>query len=221
MITEPATTSPNSPRKLPTNPSTKTTGRKTAATEIVALVAAKAISRVPTLAASLELFPPARWRSIFSSTTMASSITTPTARVIPRSVMVFSVNPLIHTNPKVATSETGIASAMINVGRDLRRKMKTVKTASAAPKTNANLVSATASRTPLEKSMKPSGSPILISGGRIFSISSRRDITSSTIPTVLPPDCFRIPIPTEISPLYRMMVSTSSEPSSTRATSRR
>ena len=41
--TDPATVRPNSLRKLPTIPSTNTTGRKTAATEMVAAVAAKAI----------------------------------------------------------------------------------------------------------------------------------------------------------------------------------
>jgi hypothetical protein len=91
ISTEPATVRPNSPRKLPTTPSTKTTGRKTAATESVAAVAAKAIWRVPLEAASRAEAPSSRWRSMFSSTTMASSITTPTASVMPSSVMVLSV----------------------------------------------------------------------------------------------------------------------------------
>ena len=91
ISTEIATVAPNSPRKLPTMPSTNTTGTNTAAMESVAAVAAKAISLVPRDAASWEESPWSRWRSMFSSTTIASSITTPTASVMASSVMVFSV----------------------------------------------------------------------------------------------------------------------------------
>ena len=55
--TEPATVSPNEPRKLPTTPSTNTTGMNTAATDNVAAVAANAISRVPTRAACVGVLP--------------------------------------------------------------------------------------------------------------------------------------------------------------------
>ena len=91
ISTEPATVTPNDPRKLPTTPSTNTTGTNTAATENVAAVAANAISRVPMRAAAYASSPPSRWRSMFSSTTIASSITTPTASVMPSSVIVLSV----------------------------------------------------------------------------------------------------------------------------------
>ncbi len=47
IITEPATVRPKSRRNEPTRPCTKSTGTNTAATEKVAAVAAKAISRVP------------------------------------------------------------------------------------------------------------------------------------------------------------------------------
>ena len=89
--TEPATVSPNSPRKLPTIPSTKTTGRNTAITDAVAAVAANAICRAPISAALRVDSPDSRCRSMFSSTMIASSITTPTASAMPSSVIVFSV----------------------------------------------------------------------------------------------------------------------------------
>ena len=91
ISTEIATIAPNSPRKFPTMPSTKTTGTNTAAIESVAAVAAKAISLVPRDAASCDGSPMSRCRSMFSSTTIASSITTPTARVMASSVIVLSV----------------------------------------------------------------------------------------------------------------------------------
>ena len=91
ISTELATVAPNSERKLPTMPLTKITGRKTTAIETVAAVAAKAISAVPRDAASRGGVPCSRCRSMFSSTTMASSTTTPTASAIASSVMVLSV----------------------------------------------------------------------------------------------------------------------------------
>ena len=90
-ITEAATVTPNSERKLPTSPSTKITGMNTTAIETVEAVAAKAISRVPLEAASKGSSPCSRCRSMFSSTTIASSITTPTASASASSVIVFRV----------------------------------------------------------------------------------------------------------------------------------
>ncbi len=117
IITALATVAPNSPRKLPTMPSTKITGRKTTAIETVAAVAAKAICAVPLEAATRGSSPSSRCRSMFSSTTIASSITTPTASVIASSVIVLSVKPSSHITPKVVTSEIGIAAPTISVGR--------------------------------------------------------------------------------------------------------
>jgi hypothetical protein len=105
--TEPATVSPKSRRKLPTRPSTNTTGTNTAATEMVAAVAAKAISRVPLLAASVALSPCSRCRSMFSSTTIASSITTPTASAMPSSVMVLSVKPATRPGRRWRSARPG------------------------------------------------------------------------------------------------------------------
>jgi hypothetical protein len=91
IITALPTLTPNSFRKLPTMPCTNTTGRKTTAMATVAAVAANAICFVPRDAATWGDSPSSRWRSMFSSTTMASSITTPTARARASKVMVFSV----------------------------------------------------------------------------------------------------------------------------------
>ena len=85
---------------------------------------------------------------------------------------------------------------MISVGRARRRKTSTVNTASSAPKASEKSVSFTASRTVCEKSMKPaSRRSIVMPLGRIARISSSRCLTSSTIATVLPPDCFWMPRP--------------------------
>jgi hypothetical protein len=69
----------------------KAMGRKTATMEKVVAVTASPICAVPTRAASKWSIPISTWRTMFSRTTMASSMRMPMARVSPSSVMVFSV----------------------------------------------------------------------------------------------------------------------------------
>ncbi len=202
-ITAAATVTPNSPRNEPTRPSTKITGRKTTAMERVAAVAAKAIWRVPFEAASKGASPASRCRSMFSSTTMASSITTPTARARASRVMMLRVAPKIHITPKLAMMESGMAVATMSVGRVRRRKTKTTRVARKAPKTSANWVSATESRMDWEKSMMPSQSAISMPAGANFFSSSTRSRTSVAIATVFAWDCFRTPMPAPWPPLKR------------------
>ena len=59
----------------------KRTGRKTAASESVMETMVKEISFDPSRAASSGFFPCSRWRTMFSSITIASSTTKPTDRV--------------------------------------------------------------------------------------------------------------------------------------------
>ncbi len=62
-------------------PPMNSTGRKTAASEIVIDRMVKPISRAPRSAASNGRSPCSMWRTMFSSMTMASSTTKPTERV--------------------------------------------------------------------------------------------------------------------------------------------
>ena len=61
------------------------------------------------------------WRTMFSRTTIASSISTPIASDRPSSVMKFSVKPHSHTAMKAAITEVGRLSAVISVERQLLR----------------------------------------------------------------------------------------------------
>ena len=74
MVTE------NSCSRRPRIPPMKSTGMKTAASDKVMERIVKLISFDPLSAASITPSPPSRWRTIFSSITMASSTTKPTAR---------------------------------------------------------------------------------------------------------------------------------------------
>ena len=85
---------PNWKKNRPTMPLMNATGRKIATTAIVAASAAKVISRAPSRAASTRDFPISRWRTMFSSTMIASSTTMPIASDSPSSVKKLSVKPM-------------------------------------------------------------------------------------------------------------------------------
>ena len=63
-------------------------------------------------------------RAIFSMTTIASSTTSPVARVSPKSVTVLIVNPAIFMMKNVPMSEIGMVAAGISVARASCKKMK-------------------------------------------------------------------------------------------------
>ena len=73
-------------------------------------------------------------RKMFSSTTMASSITTPTISTSASMVMLFSVKFSQYIAPKVAMIEAGIATAAIIVARQLRMNSSTTSDARIAPR---------------------------------------------------------------------------------------
>ena len=75
MVTE------NSRKSRPTIPPRNSSGRNTAVSESVIDSTVNATSCAPSSAAVMASFPISRWRTMFSSTTIASSTTKPTASV--------------------------------------------------------------------------------------------------------------------------------------------
>jgi hypothetical protein len=71
----------NSCNNLPSSPLINSTGMNTAASDSVIDTMVKLISLEPSSAASSTPLPSSRWRTIFSSMTMASSTTKPTDSV--------------------------------------------------------------------------------------------------------------------------------------------
>jgi hypothetical protein len=159
----------------------------------VAAHAASVISRVPERAADCALAPPSRCRSMFSSTMIASSITTPIASVSPSSVIVLSVKSNTQIRPNVATIDSGIAAATIIVGRKRRMNTNTTSTASTPPNKSAVIVSSNDSRITCVLSRKPSRFAIWMPAGVCARALSMRRTNSSTIATELPFDCLDRP----------------------------
>ena len=94
----------------------------TATSDSVIETIVKPTSREPLSAASIGFSPASMWRTMFSSMTMASSTTKPTASVSASSEMLSIEWPNRYMPAKVPMSEIGSAIAGISVARKLRRK---------------------------------------------------------------------------------------------------
>ena len=120
--TEATTVKPKGRNHSPDTPGMKATGTNTATIEKVVAATARPISDVPCSAAVRRSTPRSRWRTMFSRTTMASSIKTPMASDRPSRLMKLSVKPHNHTAMNAAITEVGSESAVISVERQELRK---------------------------------------------------------------------------------------------------
>ena len=112
----------------------KATGTKITTSESVVAMTARPISAVASAAASFGVTPFSSTNlKMFSSTTIASSMTMPVASDSASIVMLFSVKPTIFMTVNVPMIEVGTASAAMSVTRRLRMKKKTTTLASRPP----------------------------------------------------------------------------------------
>ena len=120
----------------------KLTGTKMTASESVVASTASAISRVPSYAARIGVMPfSSTWRKMFSSTTIASSITMPTISTSASIVTLLSVKSSSHIIANVLTTDAGIATPAMITLRQLRVNASTTKHASALPRIRWRLIS--------------------------------------------------------------------------------
>ena len=122
------TVTANSLNKRPSNPSMNRMGMNTAARDTVIDRTVKAISWEPASSAVILSLPISMWRVMFSSTTMASSTTKPTARMMAIIERLFRLNPSRYIAPNVPTTDVGNISAVIRVDRALRRNARITST---------------------------------------------------------------------------------------------
>ncbi len=116
----------NCPEIPPRNAVGTNTAHSTSAIE----TSAPPTSSMVLSAASRRLKPCSRWRSTFSTTTMASSTTIPTARTRPNKVRLLMEKPSAAITAKVPTSDTGIAMIGMIAGRQPCRNTSTTTTTS-------------------------------------------------------------------------------------------
>src|SRR3954453_4689631 len=105
--TEQAMVSAKGLNHWPAMPCMKATGTKTQTMEKVVAATARPISSVASWEACTWSLPISTWRTMFSRTTMASSINMPMASERPISDMVLRVKPKAQTAMKEDRTETG------------------------------------------------------------------------------------------------------------------
>ena len=132
-ITAKATVTPNCLKNLPMIPPMKPTGRNTATMVKVVAVTARPISAVPSIAASRWCLPIAWCRTMFSRTTIASSISRPTQIDNASSVTRLMVKPIAYITRKVPISEIGSVSPVMTVERHDDRNRNTITIVRTAP----------------------------------------------------------------------------------------
>ena len=108
-------------------------GRNTAISVNVVAITAMPISSAASIAASNGVLPIARWRMMFSISTMASSTRMPTTSDRLSSVTTLTVKPSRCITANVGITDSGSAIADTSVARQSRRKNHTTITARIAP----------------------------------------------------------------------------------------
>ena len=169
-------------------PPMNATGTNTAQMAKVVAITASPISLVPSLAAVWWSLPMARWRTMFSRTTMESSMSRPMHRLSAIMVMKFNVKPKAYTAMKLLITAIGRVSPVMMVLRQLCRNRNTIATVSSAPSINVW-------RTPLSESLAKSLLALMrrssTSGGSVLRISSMAFCTASPTATMLASCCLK------------------------------
>src|SRR5208337_947177 len=106
-------------------------GTKTAQSTNAIEISATPTSSMVENAASLGLIPSSIFRSTFSTTTIASSTTMPTASTSPNKVRLLIEKPNKDITKNVPISDTGMATSGMMVARQVCRNTKTTITTSA------------------------------------------------------------------------------------------
>ena len=118
------------------------TGRKITTSEKVVAITARPMSAVASLAARIGVIRfSSTKRKMFSRTTMASSITTPTISTSANIVTPLSVKFITRIIPNVEMTEHGIATAAMNVDRHERMKSSTTRLARMLPRIRCRVIS--------------------------------------------------------------------------------
>ena len=124
---------PNCLKNLPAMPLMKAVGKKTAMSVKVVAITARPISSAASIAAWYGVLPMRKWRTMFSTSTMASSTKMPMTSESASSVTTLMEKPSQAMPMKAGTTESGSATAETKVARRSRKKSHTTSTAKIAP----------------------------------------------------------------------------------------
>ncbi len=214
-MTANATVTPNCLKKRPMMPPMKPIGMNTATIVNVVAATARPISFVPSNAASRWCLPIAWWRTMFSRTTIASSISRPTQIDSASSVTRLIEKPIANITRNVPISEIGSVSPVITVERHDDRNRNTMTTVSSAPSTMLRWTLATELRIAVDASRT---TDTVTSGGNSPASPATVRRTLSTTAIVFSPCARTTSSATARLPSTSALVSGSSSPSITSAT---
>ena len=197
--------SANCRNMIPVVPGKNATGTNTDTSTSEVATTAPATSLIATDAAlCASVIPSEIWRCTFSITTIASSTTSPVARVMPKRVKVLIENPRALTKMKVPTNETGIVTAGITVERQSCKNRKMTKITSRIASPNVITTSLIESATTLVVSK---ATLYLRPGGKLLERRSNSAMASRSTSRALAFESWVTPTPTAGYPLKRRPVS--------------
>ena len=124
---------PNCLKNLPAIPLMNAVGRNTAISVKVVAITARPISSAASIAAWNGVLPMRRWRTMFSTSTMASSTRMPTTSESASSVTTLSEKARYCMPMKAGITDSGSATAETKVARKSCRNSHTTFTARIAP----------------------------------------------------------------------------------------
>ena len=124
---------PNCLKNLPGTPLMKAVGKNTATKVKVVAITAKPISSAASIAALNGVLPMCKWRSMFSTSTIASSTKIPTTNDSASKLMTLMEKPRYHMPMNAGMTDKGRATAETNVARKSRKNNQTTSTANKAP----------------------------------------------------------------------------------------
>jgi hypothetical protein len=120
-------------KNAPVTPVIETSGRKTTIGVIVEPISGTRISAMALRIACARSWPASRCITMFSTTTMASSMTRPTAAARPPSVIRLKLSPRARSTIKVIASVAGITRPATSEVPQSRRNRTMISDASTTP----------------------------------------------------------------------------------------
>src|SRR5580700_3481950 len=176
----------NSRKSLPMMPPINSSGMNTATSDTVIDTTVNPISLAPASAASKGVSPSSTWRKMFSTTTIASSTTKPTAIVSPISDRLSRLKPPRYIAAKEPSNASGTVTDGITVTQKLRMNIMITSTTSMTVRASVNSTSTTAARMVRVRSTTVT---TLMEGGMTAVRAGSRALILSTVSMTLAPGC--------------------------------
>ncbi len=185
---EAVTVSANSRNMRPMMPPMSRSGMNTATSDRLIDSTVKPISREPWSAASNGEAPSSMWRWMFSTTTMASSTTKPTAMVSAISDKLSRLKLNMYIAAHEPSSASGTVMLGMTVAQKLRRNSRTTSTTRAMVSPSVNWTSLTEARMVVVRSRMVS----TLTAGGILAVSwGSCALIWSTVSMTLAPGCLK------------------------------